>query len=335
MSASIAFNLQMTFLRSSRAPLPAYVEYLYYIVPISVVLLQFVPQYIWASKHGYCRAFDPVMPATNHYIVYIIFVQMGIPTIFIFYNVITCVWVILSLNSKQRKVSKALDEATARTKLLLDDSPNTSSLGSDSTVPKSRPVPTREQQQLMAVRRVYRACIRIALYPLAPLIWWICIGAFYIGQYFFSFTWKRDAYMMARFMELNWYTSFVTVLANFIVFLSDAAVLHVVSEVYKLVMRKLGIQSKHAEHGSSAVDKTKKRLPKKPSVAITESDKCATATVDDISLASADFNYYPASTPGAMEENRPYTSSIAGLQDDVVTRRVRGNADVKNFLDEM
>ncbi|KAJ2295879.1 hypothetical protein IW139_003636, partial [Coemansia sp. RSA 353] len=252
---------------------------------------------------------------------------MGIPTIFIFYNVITCVWVILSLNSKQRKVSKALDEATAKTQALLDDSPNTSSLGSDSTVPKARPVPTREQQQLMAVRRVYRACIRIALYPLAPLIWWIFFVVFYVGQYFFSFTWKRDAYMMARFMELNWYTSFVTVLANFIVFLSDAAVLHVVSEVYKLVMRKLGIQSKHAEHGSSAVDKTKKRLPKKPSVAITESDKCATATVDDISLASADFNYYPASTPGAMEENRPYTSSIAGLQDDVVTRRVRGNAD--------
>ncbi|KAJ2247897.1 hypothetical protein GGH97_001950, partial [Coemansia sp. RSA 475] len=275
--------------------------------------------YIWAAKHGYCRAFDPVMPATNHYIVYVIFVQMGIPTIFTFYNVITCVWVILSLNSKQRKVSKALDEATARTKLLLDDSPNTSSLGSDSTVPKARPVPTREQQQLMAVRRVYRACIRIALYPLAPLIWWIFFVVFYVGQYFFSFTWKRDAYMMARFMELN----------------CDAAVLHVVSEVYKLVTQKLGIQSKHAEHDSSAVDKTKKRLPKKPSVAITESDKCATATVDDISLASADFNYYPASTPGAMEENRPYATSIAGLQDDVVTRRVRGNADVKNFLDEM
>ncbi|KAJ2827362.1 hypothetical protein IWW50_001931, partial [Coemansia erecta] len=101
MSSAIAFNLQMTFLRKSRAPLPSYIEYLYYIVPIAVVLCQFVPQYIWAAKNGFCRAFDPVMPVTNHYIVYVIFVQMGIPTLFIFYNVITSACVIHSLYKKQ------------------------------------------------------------------------------------------------------------------------------------------------------------------------------------------------------------------------------------------
>ncbi|KAJ2371884.1 hypothetical protein IW150_004388, partial [Coemansia sp. RSA 2607] len=59
LSSSIAFNLQMVFLRKSRKPLPKYTEILYYVIPLTVALLQFTPQYIWAAKHGYCYTFDP------------------------------------------------------------------------------------------------------------------------------------------------------------------------------------------------------------------------------------------------------------------------------------
>ncbi|KAJ2879326.1 hypothetical protein IWW38_006137, partial [Coemansia aciculifera] len=52
LSSSIAFNLHMVFLRKSRAPLPRYAEYLYFAVPLTVALLHFAPQYIWAAKHG-------------------------------------------------------------------------------------------------------------------------------------------------------------------------------------------------------------------------------------------------------------------------------------------
>ncbi|KAJ1833241.1 hypothetical protein LPJ63_002919 [Coemansia sp. RSA 2711] len=332
LSSSIAFNLQMTFLRSSHKPLPRYTEYLYYAVPTAVGLLQFVPQYIWAAKKGYCRAFDPVQPGTTHYIWYVIIIQLGIPTVFILYNVVTCVLVIISLYRKQRNVSKALKQATEKSRDILEGS-HDSSLCSDTTAPPVKQMSSQEHQQLIAVRRVYRACIRIALYPLAPLLWWFIFIAFYTGQYFYTFTWKHDVKMMARFVSLNWYTSFVTSLANFVVFLTDAAVLHVIKEIKNIVMRKLGRGNTDSDDSNATLAKPKRPTPKRPGVSITESDKSTSMAADDISLDSADFSYYPTNAPGALEENRPYATAVAGLHDDAVMRRVRGNADADSFLD--
>ncbi|KAJ2766569.1 hypothetical protein IWQ56_003674, partial [Coemansia nantahalensis] len=101
LSSSIAFNLQMTFLRKSRNPLPRYVEYLYFIVPVLAAAIQFMPQYIWAAKHGYIFTFDPIQPGTKAYLAFVTLAMMGPPTIFILYNVVTSIRVICSLYIKQ------------------------------------------------------------------------------------------------------------------------------------------------------------------------------------------------------------------------------------------
>ncbi|KAJ2452433.1 hypothetical protein EV183_002948 [Coemansia sp. RSA 2336] len=331
LSSAIAFNLQMTFLRKSRSPLPRYVEYLYYIIPFTVLIIQLAPQYIWAAKHGTCRASDGVESKTSYYIVYTIFVQMFIPSIFIFYNVITCLIVIYSLYRKQRKVSLALKQATEKSRQILDGSQD------PSTTTKAKPaVYSREQQQLIAVRKVYRACIRIALYPLAPLVWWIIFVVFYIAQYYLTLTSMHNLIVLKRFALLNWFTSFISGIVNFLVFITDAAVLHVVSEVHTSLKQKFRRKHGFSEDTGSTLQGSKHNLPKKPT-----SGSIPSATVDDISLSSEEFGshkaqgYYPADSLGDVEENRPYASSIAGLHDDAVTRRVRGNADANSFMDDM
>ncbi|KAJ1748716.1 hypothetical protein LPJ78_003264 [Coemansia sp. RSA 989] len=333
LSSAIAFNLQMTFLRKSRSPLPNYVEYLYYIVPFTVLTIQLVPQYIWASKHGTCRASDRVESKTSYYIIYTIFVQMLIPTLFIFYNVITCLIVIYSLNNKQRKVSLALKQATEKSRQILDDSQDSSAIDKKKAKPA---VHSREQQQLMAVRKVYRACIRIALYPLAPLVWWIIFVVFYTAQYYLTLTSMHNLIVLKRFALLNWFASFISGMVNFVVFITDAAVLHVMSEVYKSIKQKFRHKHGFSEDTGSTILGSKNGFPKKPT-----SGSIPSAAIDDISLSSEEFGshkaqgYYPTDSLGDVEENRPYASSIAGLHDDAVTRRVRGNADADSFMDYM
>ncbi|KAJ2161092.1 hypothetical protein GGF46_001763 [Coemansia sp. RSA 552] len=352
LSASIAFNLQMTFLRKSRAPLPKYVEYLYYIVPLTVVFLQLLPQYIWAAKNGECRAIGPVMPATTRYIIHIIFIQMGVPTLFVLYNTVVSIWVIISLYLKQRKVTQALNAATGRTQDLLADSGNgntsgnnTSGLGSRSTAGGS--LSTQQQQQLKAARKVYRACMRIALYPLAPICWWIMLTVFYIAQYYITFTWKRDPYIFMRFLTLNWFASVVTAFVNFIVFVTDPAMYRVISEVRLAIRHKYRSvsASTYDSHGTLYHSKHASK-DKGTGIAITECDSSASDTgsghgVDGVSLDSTDFDnkdsaqYHPAGSPDRLEANRSYATSIAGLEDDVVVRRVKRASDAQSFLDEM
>ncbi|KAJ2797221.1 hypothetical protein H4R21_004407, partial [Coemansia helicoidea] len=227
LSSSIAFNLQMTFLRKSRNPLPRYVEYLYFIVPVLAAAIQFMPQYIWAAKHGYIFTFDPIQPGTKAYLAFVTLAMMGPPTIFILYNVVTSIRVICSLYIKQRQVGQALASAMQRTSDLLGDS-NGSGTAAGSSGPHAS---FREQQQLQTVRRVYRACIRIALYPLAPVTWFVLVYTFLVGQYFYTFTKVSDAYSMARLMSVSWYSPSVLAVTNFLVFLTDSAVLQVIKEV--------------------------------------------------------------------------------------------------------
>ncbi|PIA18368.1 hypothetical protein COEREDRAFT_79845 [Coemansia reversa NRRL 1564] len=339
LSSSIAFNLQMTFLRKSKEQLPYYTKYLYFVVPTLVATLQFAPQYIWAAKNGYCRAFDPIPPGTDRYIVYVIFVQMGIPTIFIFYNIVTSGWVIVTLYSKQRRISRALWSVTSEMQDALESTHNTGAQWSNSTA--ATKLSWKDQQQLEAVRRVYRACIRIALYPLAPLTWWIIFVVYYIGQYFYTFTWKGDAKMMARFVTLNWYSSCVVALTNFVVFLTDPAVVFIMKEVRRSLSQTLGGKKKVITDNHNTDYDSPKISAKKVQAVNIESYPAGSIGNDDISLGTADFDgqgprtFYPGDAGGLLEQNTTYSTSVAGLYDDAVTRRVKGKADAQSFLDDM
>ncbi|KAJ2807154.1 hypothetical protein H4R20_001400 [Coemansia guatemalensis] len=339
LSSSIAFNLQMTFLRTSRKQLPHYTKYLYFVVPIFVSVLQFAPQYIWAAEKGYCRAFDPIPPGTDRYILYVIFVQMGIPTIFIFYNVITSGWIIATLYLKQRRISQTLRSVASDVHDKLEGSRNTEAkLSTSSSLTK---ISWKDQQQLEAVRRVYRACIRIALYPLAPLTWWVIFVVYYTGQYFYTFTWKGDAKMMARFVTLNWYTSCVVALTNFVVFLTDPAVISVIKEVRRSIAQALGRGKKDIADSHDTLYDSPKLLAKRVQAVNIESEPVGSIGNDDISLGTADFDgpnvptTFPGDLGGPLEQNMTYSTSVAGLHDDAVTRRVKGKADTQSFLDDM
>ncbi|KAJ1731848.1 hypothetical protein LPJ61_002329 [Coemansia biformis] len=342
LSSSIAFNLQMAFLRKSRKPLPDYVEYLYYIVPILVVFLQFTPQYIWAAKHHTCTAFVPIQPATTAYIIYIVFAGFGIHTVFVLYNVITSVRVIISLYIKQRQVGQALKSAMQGTTDILGGSHCTDNTVGGAGPPRGPRMSFKDQQQLQTMRRVYKACMRIALYPLAPLVWYIMFVVFLTRQYYYTFTWKSDAYAMARLLTLSWYSSCVLVMANFLVFLTDPAVLAVISEVHKALSKRFGAKKRGDDDDSSSDDlpRFRRTSEKKTGVTIKESTKTKTLT-DDISISSSDLEAQDTGIAGltdatsTLEYGQSYASSLSGLRDDAVGRRVRGDADAQRFLDDM
>ncbi|KAI7832003.1 hypothetical protein BX661DRAFT_179634, partial [Kickxella alabastrina] len=210
LSSAIAFNLQMVFLRSSRKPLPKYTEYLYFAVPILASAIHTIPQYAWAIRHDECHPLNPIMPGTKKYLIYIIFVTLLVPAIFVLYNVFTSIRVILTLYFKQRKVSRALNSASFETNRLLKDASD-----------KPTSISKIGSSRLQAVRRVYRACIRIALYPLTPILWWIFNATFYGVQYHITMTYQSDVYTMTVLMYINWVAFPSIVILNFLVFLTD------------------------------------------------------------------------------------------------------------------
>ncbi|KAJ2715763.1 hypothetical protein H4R19_001026 [Coemansia spiralis] len=340
LSSSIAFNLQMTFLRKSRSPLPGYVQYLYYVVPVLAAAIQFVPQYIWAAKHGYIYTFDPIMPGTRAYFPFITLAMMGPPTIFLLYNVITSGRVICSLYIKQRQVGRALASAMQRTTDLLSESRGSGTVQGSSGDGSGSRASFREQQQLKTVRRVYWACIRIALYPLAPLTWYVMVYTFLVVQYFYTFDRVSDAYAMARLLSVSWYSSSVLAMTNFVVFLTDAAVIHVIQEVRRAITSRFRPKQKSGSDDDLPADRRRKS-DKKTGVAIRESEKTKASSDDDISIDSSDLEIpdpgaaNQADSSGALEFGRPYTTSLSGLEDDTVTRRVRGGADAQSLLGDM
>ncbi|KAJ2614781.1 hypothetical protein H4S08_001541 [Coemansia sp. RSA 1365] len=239
----------------------------------------------------------------------------------------------------QRRISKTLWSVASEVQDALESSNNTGAQWSNSTA--ATKLSWKDQQQLEAVRRVYRACIRIALYPLAPLTWWILIVIYYIGQYFYTLTWKSDAKMMARYMTLNWYTSCVVALTNFVVFLTDPAVIFIIKEVHRSLPKSLGGKKKAITDSHSTHYDSPKISAKKVQAVNIESYSAGSIGNDDISLGTADFdgqgprNFYPGDVGDSLEQNNTFSTSVAGLHDDAVTRRVKGKADTQSFLDDM
>ncbi|KAJ2079235.1 hypothetical protein H4R24_003929 [Coemansia sp. RSA 988] len=240
---------------------------------------------------------------------------------------------------EQRRISQTLQSVASDMHDALEGTHNTGSKISTSS--RLTKISWKDQQQLEAVRRVYRACIRIALYPLAPLTWWIIFVAYYTGQYFYTFTWKNDAKMMARFVTLNWYTSCVVALTNFVVFLTDPAVICVIKEVRRNIAHSLGRKKMDATDSHDTLYDSPKMLAKRTQAVKIESDLVGSIGNDDISLGTADFDgpnphtLFPGDPGGSLEQNMTYSTSVAGLHDDAVTRRVKGKADAQSFLDDM
>ncbi|KAI9500667.1 hypothetical protein BX070DRAFT_229630 [Coemansia spiralis] len=335
LSSSIAFNLQMTFHRKSRSPLPRYVEYLYYIVPFSIALIQYSVEIIISAANGLCDLADPVLPGTTQYIIFAVFYVMLVPTIIILYNIIASVLVIITLYRKQRAISKALSAVSQETRGLLgikSNGPNLKPLGS---------MTKKEEKQLRTARIVYRACIRIALYPIAPLIWLVVFIIFFVIQYFITMTYEKDVQRLVRVGVLNWFTYPVLPAANFLVFASDPIVLNVFREVRSTIRNEIVRRRTGFDASSAIIHSSYTGLGKKPSMAASESYDSG-MTYDDTSSADASQtekvafgDYSLPNGSGALEDGESYSTAVPELYNDSVIRRIRADGDASSFMDSV
>ncbi|KAJ1911726.1 hypothetical protein LPJ71_002863 [Coemansia sp. S17] len=339
LSSSIAFNLQMVFLCKSRAPLPRYVEYLYYVVPLSVCLLHIAPQYIYAATRGWTMNGQEAVSRTPEFLLLACLGILFIPYVFVLYNIITSLLVMYSLYTKQRAITRVLNSVSRETHSLLSSSNPSTAHDTLSAAPASSPsisVSPKECQQLKLARRVYRVSVRIALYPLAPTVGLILMSIFYLQQYFVTMTYKSDIDTFVRLTSVSFFMFPVIAFINFVIFLTDPAVLKVIAEVRHSIRIKTGRTDNFKSSGSGSHGQDRV-VGKKASVTVSESGALSeTMQVDSSSLISTydpektNSNYQSDglfNTPGALEESRPFVSVIDGLQDDAVMRRVRASGD--------
>ncbi|KAJ2012976.1 hypothetical protein GGH13_001846 [Coemansia sp. S155-1] len=339
LSSSIAFNLQMVFLRKSRAPLPRYVEYLYYVVPLTVCLLHIAPQYIYAATRGWRMNGQEAVSRTPEFLLLACLGVLLIPYVFVLYNIITSLLVMYSLYTKQRAITRVLNSVSRETHSLLSGSnPSTAhdTLSVASASSTSISVSPKERHQLKLARRVYRISVRIALYPLAPTVGLILMSIFYLQQYFVTLTYKSDVDTFVRLTSVSFFMFPTIAFINFVIFLTDPAVLKVITEVRRSIRIKMG-RSDNFKSSGSGLHSPGRVVGKKASVTISESGALSeTMQVDSSSLISTydlekpNSNYQSDglfNTPGALEESRPFVSAIDGLQDDAVMRRVRASGD--------
>ncbi|KAJ2489224.1 hypothetical protein IWW37_004150 [Coemansia sp. RSA 2050] len=342
LSSSIAFNLQMVFLRKSRAPLPNYVEYLYYAVPLTVSFLHIAPQYIYAATQGWIFNGEMAMSRTPEFLLVFGLGVLLIPYIFVLYNIVTSILVMYSLYAKQRAITRVLNSVSQETNSLLNESSpitvqdKTSASASSASISVS----PKERQQLKLARRVYKVSVRIALYPLAPMVGLILMSIFQLRQYFITMTYKSDVHSYVWLNTMSFFMFPTIAFINFVIFLTDPAVLKVIDEVRRSIRIKMGrtdnFKSSSSEFHSPG---------KKASVTISETGVLSeTMQVDSSSLISTydpdKTNIYQSDgvfgSLAALEESRPFASAIDGLQDDAVMWRVRtsgaGKSDCQDLL---
>ncbi|KAJ2460625.1 hypothetical protein GGF42_000727 [Coemansia sp. RSA 2424] len=340
LSSSIAFNLQMVFLRKSRSPLPRYAEYLYYIVPLTVCLLQFAPQYIYAATRGWKINGENIVSRTPEFILVAWFGILLVPYVFVLYNVVASMLVMYSLYTKQRAITRILNSVSHDTKgLLSGSSPSTAQDNlSASASWTSASVSPKERQQLKLARSLYKVSIRIALYPIAPLFCLIITTILYVKQYFVTLTYKSDVNDYIWLITMSYFMFPGIAFINFIIFLTDPAVVKVIAEVRRIIRIKMGRTDNFKSDGDGDGSYSPGRVAgKKMIVTISESGVLPeTMQVHSSSLLSTydaekPSNNYQSDglfgTPAAMEESRPFVSAMDGLQDDAVMRRVKAAGD--------
>ncbi|KAJ2099430.1 hypothetical protein GGI09_002790 [Coemansia sp. S100] len=329
----------MVFLRKSRAPLPRYVEYLYYVVPLTVCLFHMAPQYIYAATRGWRINGQDLASRTPEYLWFTCLAILLIPYVFVLYNVVTSLLVMYSLYTKQRAITRVLNSVSREThSLLAGSNPSTAqdTLSAASASSTSLSISHKERQQLKLARRVYRISVRIALYPLAPTVGLILLSIFYLQQYFVTLTYKSDVNTYVWLTTVSYFMFPVIAFINFVIFLTDPAVLKVIAEVRRSIRIKMG-RTDNFKSSGSGLHSPGRVVGKKASVTISESGALSeTMQVDSSSLLStydlekSNSNYQSDglfNTPGALEESRPFVSAIDGLQDDAVMRRVRASGD--------
>ncbi|KAJ1767559.1 hypothetical protein LPJ74_005301 [Coemansia sp. RSA 1843] len=236
-STSIAVNLYITLLCGTRqAYLPRYTEYLYYAVPLLVALCQWAPPTIWAAVHGYCSAFEPIQTGTTAYVLYVVFLQLLLPLCALLFNICVSIRVIYVLVREQRSVSKSLREIMQQTHdRLFASAGELDSLQSTNGRKQSimsEPMRKRLELNLLVMQKFNSAAIRIALYPFAPVAWWIINTVYYGLQYNITMTYKEDINRWVRMASLAWFSMPAIAIANFAVFVTDPAFVKVVKEVY-------------------------------------------------------------------------------------------------------
>ncbi|KAJ2014207.1 hypothetical protein GGI14_004979 [Coemansia sp. S680] len=347
LSLSIAFNLQMVFLRKSRAPLPRYVEYLYYAVPLTVCLLHIAPQFIYAATRGWTMNGQDAVSRTPKFLLLACLGVLFIPYIFVLYNIITSLLVMYSLYTKQRAITRVLNSVSRETHSLLSGTnPSTAqdTLSTASASNTSISVSPKERQQLKLARKVYKISVRIALYPLAPTVGLILLSIFYLQQYFVTMTYKSDIDTYVWLTTMSYFMFPIIAFINFVIFLTDPAVLKVITEVRRSIRIKMG-RTDNFKSSDSGLYSPGGVVSKKASVTISESGAFSeTMQVDSSSLISTydlekpNSNYQSNglfNTPGALEESRPFVSAIDGLQDDAVMRRVRASGDCESDYQDL
>ncbi|KAJ2506981.1 hypothetical protein IWW47_001319 [Coemansia sp. RSA 2052] len=340
LSSSIAFNLQMVFLRKSRSPLPRYAEYLYYIVPLTVCLLQFAPQYIYAATQGLSLNGENIASRTPEYLWFTLLGLLFIPYVFVFYNVVASMLVMYSLYTKQRAITRVLSSVSHETKGLLSGSNYSTAQDSISASASQTlvSVSPKERQQLKLARSVYKVSIRIALYPIAPLFSLTIMTIFYVKQYFVTLTYRSDVKDYVWLTTMGFFMFPGIAFINFVIFLTDPAVVKVIAEVRRTIRIKMGRTDNFKSDGDGDGSYIPGRVAsKKASITISESGVLSeTMQVDSSSLFSTYDPENPSNnyqldglfgTPAALEESRPFMSAIDGLQDDAVMRRVRASGD--------
>ncbi|KAJ2335204.1 hypothetical protein GGI00_001483 [Coemansia sp. RSA 2681] len=330
----------MVFLRKSRSPLPRYAEYLYYIVPLTVCILQFAPQYIYAATRGWRINGENVVSRTPEYILVAWFGILLVPYIFVLYNVVTSMLVMYSLYTKQRAITRVLNLASHETKGLLGGS-NPSIAQDNLSASASRTsvsVSSKERQQLKLARSVYKVSIRIALYPIAPLFGLVLYTIYFVKQYFLTFTYRSDVKEYAWLKTMGFFIFPGIAFINFVIFLTDPAVVKVIAEVRRTIRIKMGRTDNFKSDGDGDGLYSPGRVAgKKTSVAISESgvlpetiqvhSSSLLSTYDAEKLSNSYQSDGLTDTPAALEEGRPFVSVMDGLQDDAVMRRVRASGD--------
>ncbi|KAJ1827801.1 hypothetical protein LPJ56_001463, partial [Coemansia sp. RSA 2599] len=235
-SSSIAVNLYINLIGNGLAGLPNYVEWLYFGVPLLVSLVNWAPPVIWAAKHGYCSAFDPIQPGTSRYILYVVFVQLLFPLLSLLFNIYVSIRTLVMLAIEQHRIIRSLNEISQSTRelLLLDcpETPKPSSFGdSIKDIFKTKESRRQMERSLLVMKKFNSAAIRIALYPCAPIAWWIINAMYYTIQYRLTMTYKEDTNTLVYMISLAWFSIPAIAFANFLVFVTDPAFVKVVRQV--------------------------------------------------------------------------------------------------------
>ncbi|KAJ1960355.1 hypothetical protein GGI12_003850 [Dipsacomyces acuminosporus] len=268
LSSSIAMNLYMAFLRKSRSQPPGYFRCLYFAIPMTVGFVQVASQEIWAATHGYCQAIDAIPMGTKEYIIYAVFVFLFLPWVFILFNIVISLRVIVWLLIKQRQVNYALEQIKEQLQA-----------GNKLELHRVK----EYERQLRISRKANSTAIRVAFYPLAPLAFCIMITIYYAMTYTITASSSFDVPKLVRANEIYWFSYPATTFINFLVFLTDPVMRNVFREVRKSLSARFSKENVFAEIQSPQESETN------PSITLHDSSASNRVYQDRSSLPASSY----------------------------------------------